>query len=250
MNTQTNEKIEYLKLDWDSKQFNVKAARINILKEISLEDIKDIKVFLNDFEFVTIVNKGNNYLNNQLLSLINNIFVSDLNIQFEKTISIKNDEFYNQNIRIENNSEYDSDIVRITESSFKYSRFFNDQKLIDRGSESIYLNWVENSFNKESKYFIKYIDSNKTLGFILFSTDVTNSSATIELISIDNQYQNKGLGKILINSMEYYAFNNDLKKIKVGTQVDNLVGISFYQKNLFKPVEVSSIYHYWKDLGR
>lgn len=247
MNTQTNGKIEYLKLDWDSKQFNVKAAKVNILKELSLKDIEEIKVYLNEYDFVTIVNKGNNYSNNQLISSINNVFLSDINIQFEKFITKEKIELNNQNIKIENKSDYDSDIVKISENSFLYSRFFNDKKLIERGSKYIYKNWVENSFNKESKYFIKYYLEKRTVGFILFSLDISNKNAIIDLIAIDDQFQNKGIGNILIDTLERYTLRKGILKIKVGTQVDNLNGISFYQKNFFKPVEVSSIYHFWKD---
>lgn len=137
MNYKTNEKIEYLTLDWDSKVFSIKAGRINLLNEINEEDIIKIKSFVKHYDFVTIFNKNNNYRNNSMLSLLENTFLADLNIQFEKEVINHKDFEVSSNIFVSNNIDYDLELVQIAEKSFIFSRFFNDINLLNRGSKSI-----------------------------------------------------------------------------------------------------------------
>lgn len=102
---------------------------------------------------------------------------------------------------------------------------------------------MENSFNKNDKYFLRYQIHGKTYGFILFS--INQIFVTIELIAIDRGYQKIGIGEILLNSLEDYSRKISKKVIKVGTQIENLSAINFYIKNNYKLMSCNSIYHYW-----
>ena len=231
---------------WDTNFFGVKSAKIYLNKEISDKDLEEIKKYIenNKYKFITIENHSNKDKNNKIISHLENAFLVDVNIQFQKEIKanvkLKNVE----NIYIKNSHEKNNDIINIASESFYYSRFISDTNL--KNGNKVYSEWAINSFEKVDKYFCCYKYKNKIEGFLLFSIDKKNKSILLELIAIDSKIKNKGIGTKLINNLEVFAIENDIKIINVGTQLNNLQAQNFYEKNGFKHKENNSIYHWWK----
>ena len=80
--------------------------------------------------------------------------------------------------------------------------------------------------------------SYKTLKIIL-------NSGTIGLLSIHPQFQNRGLGKLLIQSVENELYSKRINTLYVATQVANSQAVNFYKKCGFSIDKVLPIYHYW-----
>ena len=135
-------------------------------------------------------------------------------------------------------------IVDIARKSFNYSRFFNDLKLPQEQAENIYLHWTECAFGQENKYFVISEREGNVAGYILFSFN--EDSSVIELIAVDEKYQGQRVGKSLIQTMESFVIDKGTKKIKVGTQVDNVSAAQFYNAMGFKYVSCGSMYHLWR----
>ena len=239
---QKNNKYEIEELKWDTEFFGVKSARVILNNEIDKQELKEIlrTIEFNNYEFVTINNIKNNDNNNYILGdIIGNIFLADVNIQFEKKVGIR-DEIDN-NVSIHNNFAYNQDIVKISEDSFSYSRFINDPSL--HKASKVYVEWAKNAFNKENKYFCTYKISNKVTGYLLFSfSDIV---LTIELIAVDSMHKGQGIGKKLISKVEKFAYLNNISIMKVGTQLNNIYAQNFYINNGFKHISNNSIYHLW-----
>ena len=51
----------------------------------------------------------------------------------------------------------------------------------------------------------------------------------IGLIAVDNNYQEEGVGRELMQSVEAYAIKHDIKDIEVTTQYDNSSARKLYQ---------------------
>lgn len=233
-------------LDWDSDYFNVKAGKVILKNEVSKETMDNLKSELKKFEFITIYNINNNNLNNHWICGEINAVLVDINIQYVKKISKPENELEDFNdIEIQSNYEYNTQVVEIANEEFKYSRFYNDDNLSKLKSEEIYLNWIKNSFNKENKFFILPRDNDKIQGFILFSVDRLSNSIVIELIAVSKNYQGIGIGGKMIKALEKYGYDNNVGFIKVGTQLNNIEANNFYQRNGFKYSNCSSIYHWW-----
>ena len=141
--------------------------------------------------------------------------------------------------------EYNKDIVNISETSFIFSRFYNDPNLPIQKSKNIYSKWVKSSFDKKDKYFVFQSENNKITGFLLFSLNELNKNIIIELIAIDQNFKSKGIGKSLINTLEEYACEIGFCSIKVGTQFENTTAINFYQACGFEYLSSSPIFHLW-----
>lgn len=240
-----NKKIIFTELDWDSGYFDVKSGRIDLYKEIDESEKRLAIQFMNEFDFVSIHNHSNNSKNNIWIGKETTAFLTDMNIQFLKKPQKNN--WLDPNTVITNKLKYDSEIVESSKKSFTYSRFFNDTNFPCEKSKKIYTKWIESSFDKDNKYFIVTKDNNGNFqGVVLFSIS-NEKTAVIELIFILEKYRNEGIGSRLLMSLENFTIQNNIDIINVGTQIDNITAIQFYNKHNFKYKNCTSIYHIWKD---
>lgn len=226
-------------LEWDTKYFEIPSVRVNLNNELNEKDIDEILLQTKKYKFITIYNYNNNDYNNYLLKKFNNIFLADVNVHFEKKCNSVDG--LNKKVKICNNLAENKSILEIAQKSFLYSRFINDKNLNSKKSSNIYYYWVKNSFEKEEKYFCIY----ESIGFLLFSVNNIEKNATIELIAVNNDFKGKNVGTDLIKSFENYCYNIGIKKLMVGTQLNNIIAQNFYQKNGYKITQYNSIYHYW-----
>lgn len=228
-------------LEWDTNFFGIKSARICLNEKVEENDIQDMinELKKENYQFVTIRNIENQNKNNYALKNVDNIFLADVNIEFKKELEgvIK----LREKLDINNNLEYNQEIINISKDSFKYSRFINDINL--KKSSEVYVQWAKNAFNREDKYFCTYKENHKVVGYLLFS--ISNKKLVIELIAVSRKSQGKGIGKKLIENIEEFALKNKITTIQVGTQLNNISAQNFYIKCGFKHVANHSIYHLW-----
>ena len=76
----------------------------------------------------------------------------------------------------------------------------------------------------------------------MFFYYLTKKKLIIDLIALSKNYQNKGLGKQLINKLEF-IYKNRFNKIIVGTQSNNVQSIKFYNKVGFKKTKELVVLH-------
>lgn len=229
-------------LTWDTEYFQVSSARVNINGVLNEEEQEKVLSFCNDYDFVTIANVNNLAENNYWLGNSTTAYLVDTNIQFTKVLE-NNNLNSNSEKYIVNDLAREKQLVDIAKKTFKYSRFFNDPKLPKVKSINVYCQWVENSFNCIDKYFAISKIEEIIVGFILFS--LSENNCTIELIAIDEKHQGKGVGKTLILNMESFLENMGIKQINVGTQINNINAVRFYNAMGFKYKSCNTIYHLW-----
>lgn len=232
-------KYDLIPLDWDTKYFGVNSAKVVIHEKMEEEEFDLLLQKVKEFQFVTFTNVNNNPFNNFLIGKMSSGFLVDTNMQFQKQVTGKLEPVAYQ---IASNCEEMNEVTQIASDSFNYSRFFNDPNLDFEAAKNIYANWVKNSFRSPDKYFI-LAKEKEIVGFLLFS--LTESIATIELISLSAQAQGKGVGTKLISALENFSHEKEISFIRVGTQVDNIHAVNFYLNRGFKYNERSSVYHYW-----
>lgn len=233
---------------WDTDYFGVLSAKA-ILRGIAYElECARLLDFLNTYEFVTIINLANKQQNNYWLSKNTNNFFVDINVQFEKNL-VKGCIDSKEPAEVCEAYSRDENMLRIASGAFKYSRFFNDPYLPSDKAKGIYVQWIENAFDKSGRFFSITKKHGVITGFLLFSIDAELSITTIELIAVDEQYRGLRVGKALISGMEHFIKQRNIKKIKVGTQVDNTLALQFYTSCGFIYTSCNSVYHYWPKLG-
>lgn len=236
--------FETYALEWDTNYFGVSSAKVILKGNVSEDELKDLKKNIDGFTFITIINKGNNPYNNTWLGKDTTAFLTDMNIQFVKTIK---EVTLNQNETTEVCEAFPSEecVLEIARNAFTYSRFFNDLSLNEEKAKNIYAHWTESAFNKPGKYFVISKQHEIIAGFLLFSISKEEFSATIELIAVDEAYRGCKVGKSLILAMEAFTCARGIEKIKVGTQIENIVASRFYTECEFKYTGCNAVYHYW-----
>ena len=90
----------------------------------------------------------------------------------------------------------------------------------------------------ESKLFYAYTKLNPIPIGVIALYQVSSSVLEIKNIAIDNQEQNKGYGKQLIDFSIQYATENLYKELIVGTGDTSTQSINFYLKNGFQPYSI------------
>lgn len=237
-----NNNYECKHLQWDTDYFGVSSARVNINDVIDEQGQDEILKFCKDYDFVTISNLNNIKENNHWIGNRTNAFLVDMNIQFIKVLVDKPD-YQDEKTYVVNCLSRNEQIVNIASMSFNYSRFFNDPKLPQEQAKNIYLHWTECAFGQENKYFVISEREGNVAGYILFSFN--GDISVIELIAVDEKYQGQRVGKSLIDKMESFVIDQGIRKIKVGTQVNNISAVQFYTKMGFKYLSCGSMYHLW-----
>lgn len=230
-------------LQWDTDYFGVSSARINLNGIVDEQGQDEIIEFCKGYDFVTISNLGNIKVNNHWIGFKTNAFLADMNIQFLKVLADKSD-YQDVNTYVVCSLSRNEQIVDIARKSFKYSRFFNDPMLPETQSKNIYRHWTECAFGQKNKFFVVSEREGNIAGYILFS--INGDSSVIELIAVDEKYQGQRVGKSLIKTMESFVLDQSIKKIKVGTQVNNISAAQFYNAMGFKYLSCGSIYHLWR----
>lgn len=238
----SNNKYEIKDLAWDTNYFGMKSGKVNLYQEINKKDLKAIKKEIKKYKFTTISNFNNNNINNILLGKLNG-FIADVNVQFTKQVQQVNLE--NNNIYIKEKYKGNKNLLTIAKKAYKYSRFLNDKNLDRKKSKLLYYNWLKNSFNKDGKFITYYKDEKDYLGYCLFHIE-ENNTCVIELIAVDKNNTKRGIGTLLIQSVEQYCYKNEINKIEVGTQLENIKAQNFYIKNGFKIETYNPTYHIWR----
>lgn len=240
----SGENFECFPLEWDTNYFGVNSARVNLKGKTNSVEQNQILEYCKAFEFITIANIGNFNDNNFWIGRKTNAFLVDINIQFFKR-TMQLDVINDERIKIYNSYQGNKKVLEIAKSTFTYSRFYNDPLLPQEQARNVYLNWTKNAFRRDDKYFVIATINEDIAGYLLFSIDEQKTVAVIELISTNNNYRGKGVGKSLIFNLESFLYRNEIFNIKVGTQLDNIKAIQFYTSCGFEYINCSSIYHLW-----
>lgn len=82
-----------------------------------------------------------------------------------------------------------------------------------------------------SIFLVAYVDE-EIAGYLAFyANDLINKVAFITLLAVKSKYQNKHIGKKLIEMCELYAKNNGMLQIKLEVLNQNNNAIRFYKRN-------------------
>lgn len=129
--------------------------------------------------------------------------------------------------------------------SGKYSRFKIDPMFPMGKFESMYRIWVDNAIeglNRQALLCIRH--RSDVLGFV--TVTVNNSSSRIGLIAVNNFWQGKGLGSLLMYAAENYAVTRGAVDLIVVTQARNTKAAALYQKAGYELVSSEFVYHLWR----
>lgn len=226
------------KLDWDSDFFGFNIAHL------------DLDGTVNNLSFVDDFVKSNRIECIQAccdISAIDTIHLLEENMfhftDLRATYFVGLD-----NIKIDNSDFYIADkddllILReIARSVAVHSKYYNDRFGKEK-AEQLYEIWVEKSvFGNFDNICLKAVEGNSTVGFATVKFK-GKGEARIGLIGIRAPYQDRGIGRQLLNSLFSYLISKDITILEVSTQGKNIRAQNFYSRCGFMIKSLESWYY-------
>ncbi len=140
-----------------------------------------------------------------------------------------------------------SDVLRLANIAshvFKIDRFHSDPNLDKHKSDDYYYNWVINSFNGYSDGAIVPVVGGQVVAFTTYKiNDHDLDTSTMVLSAVDPNYMGQGIYHNMIKKGTIELLKKS-KKIRVGTQIDNIPVQRTWQKLGYKLIEVKYVLHY------
>ena len=198
-------------------------------------DFFGIKIDSKDFKTIYNFQKAGFYLVDCLVTY-----------EFDSTkMSIPNNDF---DISFSNEIDKE-DITRLSNIAanvFKIDRFHSDPNLSGTNADEYYKSWVINSFNGFADGAILPMIDGKIVGFTTYKiNNVDDQTSTMVLSAVDSDFMGQGVYYNMIKKGTLELLKQS-KKIRVGTQVDNIPVQRTWQKLGYKLVEIKYILHYCK----
>jgi len=94
---------------------------------------------------------------------------------------------------------------------------------------------TEKDNNENNSYHLMAIEDNYIAGVARLQ-NISSTEAQLRYMAVDNNYQNQGIGKAIVQSMEDYAIKNNIHSIILHAR-ENAVG--FYEKTGYEIIEKS-----------
>ncbi|MEZ4874039.1 MAG: GNAT family N-acetyltransferase [Flavobacteriaceae bacterium] len=137
------------------------------------------------------------------------------------------------------------DLYPLAFESGHYSRFRLDPKFSEKDFKKLYMQWIDNSFEKLiAEDIFVYEASQKLLGFVSFQ--LKKSKGVIGLIAVAEEARGMGVGAALMEAVEDYLVKHHINQLDIPTQAHNQTACNFYRKMGYHVKESTEIYHFWK----
>lgn len=133
----------------------------------------------------------------------------------------------------------DEAVYRLAFASGHHSRFMKDTVFRPR-CKALYEHWIDNGFSGDGRVYGFY-DSEKLCGIL--STAMTGEVASIELLSVDERSQRRGIARRLAARAEADAVASGAKRLTVATQGDNVAALAFYRSIGFAERSRTAVWH-------
>lgn len=136
------------------------------------------------------------------------------------------------------------ELIHISEVSGGHSRYKLDKNFKSQEFERLYREWIRKSLTGEiADDVIAYMNSGEVAGLV--TVKLKETEAHIGLIAVTEKVQGKGVGSVLINAVEDFAFKHGARTLHVPTQKNNEGSCRFYSKNGFSIEYEEFIYQIW-----
>ncbi len=226
--------IEQLK--WDSDFFGLKIGKCCLNTQSEMDELfSERERLCTDYDLVYLFSENNLQGETECSHLVDQkvIYVT------EPSASPTND-----HITDYPTSEVSPALLSLALASGAYSRFRLDDKLPKGSYDRLYQRWIELSVTHEiaTEVFCYMVDG-EPKGMVTLKRDGTDAS--IGLVATDPQYRGKGIGLSMLQHVKNYCWEQNIKKLTVATQKQNLPACRMYEKAGFQVQSCTNIWHWW-----
>ena len=218
------------KLIWDSDFFGFKIGKIFISKNSDFQKLNKA-IEKSPFEMVQVFSE---------IPLQFSVKPIDIKLTFIKKIC--GAKIINQNIK-SYHEDISGSLIPLAKLAGVKSRYKIDD-ILNFKFEEMYSIWINESLSRKlADEVYVYEKKNLIRGMITIKENTDN--AKIGLLAVSKESRGTGLGTLLLESVEGWAFKKNIKHILVSTQKENIDACNFYRKNDFSISNKTFIYHIW-----
>ncbi|GAO30616.1 GNAT family N-acetyltransferase [Geofilum rubicundum] len=229
------------KKNWDSNFFgyNVGQYRIEATGKVDVDKIIDES---KDFVLTYI-------FSNKELLIPERLKLADIRITWHRSCDelIEFDDFGDNGFIEEYNDMIHSynQLLELAFLSGKYSRFLVDENFQNNEFSLLYSEWLGKSVDHTiANIVLVYRIDDQICGFVTLGAK-TLTTANIGLISVNVDYQGKGIGSCLLKAAMRFCQKKGFETLEVSTQRNNLPAMKLYERNDFVIKSFEYIYHIW-----
>lgn len=223
-------------MKWDSSFFGIKIGKIDVA-DFTLSDFEKAK---NKFGLIYIQALSDNC--EHLETIKSFAHFEDRKLIYSKKIS--KTVLSDNDVSVYNSKIANKKLVSLALLSGVYSRFKLDPNFKKKDFEQLYRKWIENSVTKKMAFCVLIAGDEKNPdGFITIQQN--GDVAQVGLFAVNNNAQNKGIGKKLLSTAEYFAQINNFDTLKIATQESNKHACKFYEKCGYTIQSNINTFHYW-----
>lgn len=235
-------KVNIVKLDWDSDFFDFNVCRVD--GEISsIHDLNTVS---------SMMDQG--LIKLAYYSSINELKVNHAESSLEIKLLDKKTTFVKKTSKdLQSHpaiSFYDNDkpsarLVNLAIQSGKFSRFNVDEKISNDKYEEMYEIWITKSVSKEiAEEVLIYRHDDKIAGYL--TVGKKNNRADLGMGAVDSKYRGLGIGRVLFENAEKWAYDCGYQDIQIVTQGANIPACTLYEKIGYAVESKKYFYHFWK----
>jgi dTDP-4-amino-4,6-dideoxy-D-galactose acyltransferase len=234
--------VKYQKLVWDSDFFQYNVCRI-LNDKLSNDDLVEISAIMKENEYKLAYYSSINKLEFETNGTLE-IKLVDKKTTFVKKTSSELDahpmiESYKSRIPT-------AKIINLAIQSGVYSRFNVDENIGNDKYKELYRIWITKSISREiANEVIVYKEKDDDLAGYLTIGEKSNR-ADLGMGAVDSTFRGKGIGRILFENAEKWAFDNGYNEIQIVTQGDNIPACSLYESLGYNVDSMEYFYHIWR----
>jgi dTDP-4-amino-4,6-dideoxy-D-galactose acyltransferase len=126
----------------------------------------------------------------------------------------------------------------------EYSRFCTDKNFTAQEFEKMYTRWIQSSIDNKLAGMI-YVSLWKDMINGMVTLTKKTDHINIGLIAVDRASRGKGIGKSLLEAAAVFALSQNLRTIRLSTQLANKPAMAFYASRGFEITGVDLVFHCW-----
>jgi dTDP-4-amino-4,6-dideoxy-D-galactose acyltransferase len=235
----------YQMLDWDSRFFGLKVARILDLS-MTIEDISNTIEELKEKSVKLVYLPTSRKLDEEKIRLLGGCLVDhkttyalNLSELTEKKIE------YHSSVKPYSRSVDIKRLERLAIQSGRLSRFSVDKNIPKGKYEQLYRVWIQRSICKEiAREVLVVVDKRNDLAGMV-TLGEKSGRGDIGLVAVDEGFRGKGYGEILMRAAQCWFLRNGYEQVQVVTQRNNISACNLYKKCGYSVESVSDFFHLW-----
>ena len=235
--------MEVKRLDWDSDFFGLEVFGVQIGHGANIPEMtRSLQKAGADLGYI-FLQEPDADLDKQLTASGGILYDEKITYGKELTSLLHTDSGVSESLEVYEGQLTD-DLLRLAIIAGHESRFRKDPRLSDH-FELLYKLWMTNSLNgsfADKVFVFKVEDEIKGMATCKIRGD---RSGSIGLIATETGFQGKGVGKSLVQAIDLYYRDNNVKTSTVVTQKSNIQACNFYEKAGFTVYKLEHVYHLW-----